>query len=74
MSKNPFVKSLSSVLKEVKKLTKKIDDDDSDDDKILEWQFAAMVIDRLCVAIFSVATLVSTMLILFTSENFFKFR
>ncbi len=71
---NPFVKSLANVLKEVRKLTKKIEDDDADEDKILEWQFAAMVIDRLCVVFFTVSTVVSTVLILFTSKNFFKLR
>ena len=69
---NPFKKNLYGILKEVRKLTKKIEDDEEDETKILEWRFAAMVIDRLCVVIFTVATVFSTILILFTSKNFFK--
>jgi len=71
---SPFLKSLQSVLKEVQKLTQKIADDDADEDKVLEWQFAAMVIDRLCMVFFTIATVLSTVLILFTAENFFKFQ
>jgi hypothetical protein len=73
-SNNPFKKNLYAILKEVRKMTKKIEDDEEDENKILEWRFAAMVIDRLCVVFFTVATFFSTVLILFTSKNFFKLR
>lgn len=70
---NLMKRNLGAILKELKVMTQKIDDDDADEEKILNWKFAAMVIDRLCMVIFSVATFLSTVIILFTSSNFFKF-
>jgi len=70
---NPIKRNLGAILKELKTMTQKIEDDDADEEKILNWKFAAMVIDRLCMVIFSIATFLSTVLILLTSENFFKF-
>jgi hypothetical protein len=70
----PFKKNLHAILKELRQLTKKIKDDDEDGEKELNWKFAAMVIDRLCMWIFTVATVVSTAGILLTSKNFFKFK
>ena len=67
-------RNLGAILKELKVLTKKIEDDEEDEEKILGWKFAAMVIDRLCMIIFSFATLFATVIILLTSKNFFKFQ
>ena len=65
-------KSLHLILKELRHLTQKMKDDDEDEDKALNWKFAAMVIDRLCMVFFMGATLISTIVILLTSKNFFK--
>ena len=70
---NLIKRNLGAILKELKTMTQKIEDDDLDEEKILRWKFAAMVIDRLCMVFFSIATFLSTVLILLTSENFFKF-
>jgi nicotinic acetylcholine receptor len=70
---NPIKRNLGAILKELKTMTQKIEDDEADEEKILSWKFAAMVIDRMCMVIFSIATFLSTALILLTSENFFKF-
>ena len=67
-------KLINTILKELKVLTKKIQDDAEDEEKELNWKFAAMVIDRLCMWIFAIATFFSTTLILLTSKNFFKFK
>ena len=67
-------KCLNLILKELKVLTQKLKDDEEDENKELNWKFAAMVIDRLCMVIFTVATVVSTIGILLTSKNFFKFK
>lgn len=69
---NLLRKNLGAILKEIRLITQKLKDDEDDESKSLNWKFAAMVIDRLCMVTFSFATLISTILILFTSENIFK--
>jgi hypothetical protein len=64
-------RSLSGILKEIRQITQKIKDDEEDEEKELNWKFAAMVIDRLCLVIFMFCTLTSTVSILMTSKNFF---
>lgn len=66
--------NLNLILNELKMISKKVRDDEEDESRSLHWKFAAMVIDRLCMVFFAVATLTSTVLILFTSKNFFKFK
>lgn len=73
MSKNEMMrKCMQSILKELRAITEKLREDEDDEEKGLEWKFAAMVIDRLCMIVFAVATLLSAILILFTSKNIFK--
>ena len=69
---NSVRKNLGSILKEIRLITQKLKDDEEDETKSLNWKFAAMVIDRLCLVFFSIATVLSTILILFTSKNIFK--
>jgi len=64
--------NLNMILKELQTITSKLKKED--EEKSLDWKFAAMVIDRLCLVIFSLATFISTALTVFTSKNFFKFR
>lgn len=71
---NAYKKIIGSILKELSKLTQKIKDDDDDEAKELNWKFAAMVIDRLCMIFFIVSTFGCTVGILLTSPNFFKFK
>ncbi|CAF0709115.1 unnamed protein product [Brachionus calyciflorus] len=69
---NTVRKNLGAILKEIRVITQKLKDDEEDETKSLNWKFAAMVIDRLCLVVFSIATVLSTVLILFTSKNIFK--
>jgi len=71
---NSLKTNLNSILSEIKFITRKVKDDETDEFRSLHWKFAAMVIDRLCMVFFTVATLVSTSVILFSSKNFFKFK
>jgi nicotinic acetylcholine receptor len=70
---NPIKRNLNQILKELKALTQKIKDDEDDEEKTLKWKFAAMVMDRVCMIFFASATFLSTVCILLTSKNFFKF-
>jgi hypothetical protein len=65
-------RSLHSVLKEVRYMTDRIKDSKEDEELQLSWKFAAMVIDRFCMIMFSICTLISTATILLSSKNFFK--
>lgn len=69
---NSVRRNLNSILKEIRLITQKLKDDEEDEAKSLDWKFAAMVIDRLCLVVFSFATVVSTVVILLTSKNIFK--
>ena len=71
-NKDMLRKCLTAILKELRSITQKLKEDEDDEGKALDWKFAAMVIDRLCMVVFTVATLLSTVLILFTSKNIFK--
>ena len=65
-------RSLNAILKELRCMTQKLKDDEEEEEQSLNWKFAAMVIDRLCMYFFAFATFVSTALILFTSSNLYK--
>ena len=65
-------KNLNFILKELRLMTLKLREEEIVEERSLEWKFAAMVIDRLCMVFFTVTFLISTALVLFTSENFFK--
>jgi hypothetical protein len=67
-------KEIHQILEEVKQITKKIKEDDDDANKELDWKFAAMVLDKLCLYVFSILTITSTSVILLSSPNFFKLK
>lgn len=60
------------LLKEVCKLTKKFEENEEKKEKILNWKFAGIVLDRFFMLIFSILTITSTVGFLFTAPNFFK--
>jgi nicotinic acetylcholine receptor len=71
-SYSDIANELDLILKQLIFITDKIRNDENNEGKSLDWKFAAMVIDRLCILIFSFATILSTTLILITSKNFFS--
>ena len=74
-NKNDFStlkRSLNAILKELRCMTQKLKDDEEEEEQSLNWKFAAMVIDRLCMYFFLIATFISTASILFTSSNLYK--
>jgi len=74
-SKNDFSslrRNLNAILKEVRCMTQKLKENEEEEEHSLNWKFAAMVIDRLCMYFFTVATFISTALILFTSNNLYN--
>ena len=65
-------KEFQALFKEVCKLTRKFEENEEKKEKILNWKFAGMVLDRFFMIIFSILTLSSTVGILLTAPNFFK--
>ena len=63
---------LREVLKELKLMTEKMQRDEYFQDQCNDWKFAAMVIDRLCLWMFTIFTIVSTFAILFSAPNIFS--
>ncbi|XP_071034737.1 acetylcholine receptor subunit alpha-type acr-16-like [Parasteatoda tepidariorum] len=53
---------LSAILRELKTITSKYRKDDIDAEVVSDWQFAAMVVDRICLISFTVFTVASTVL------------
>jgi nicotinic acetylcholine receptor, invertebrate len=64
--------AIESVLKELKSITQKLRDDQLEEEESLDWKFAAMVIDRICMYFFAIATFFSTSIILLTSPNLYR--
>jgi len=57
-------RELSLILKEIKIITDKIRDDEESATIENDWKFAAMVLDRLCLIVFTLFTIVATVAVL----------
>ena len=57
-------RELSLILKEIKIITDKIRDDEESAAIENDWKFAAMVLDRLCLIVFTLFTIVATVAVL----------
>ena len=57
-------RELSLILKEIKIITDKIRDDEESAAIENDWEFAAMVLDRLCLIVFTLFTIVATVAVL----------
>nr|WMV64418.1 nicotinic acetylcholine receptor alpha7 variant [Pardosa pseudoannulata] len=53
---------LAAILRELKVITARLRKDDADSEVVSDWQFAAMVVDRICLINFTVFTVASTVL------------
>ncbi|XP_054711409.1 acetylcholine receptor subunit alpha-type acr-16-like [Uloborus diversus] len=53
---------LQAILRELKFITAKFKKDDEDAEVVSDWQFAAMVVDRICLINFTIFTVASTVL------------
>jgi len=59
---------------DITNISQKLKDYDEDGSMSLEWKFAAMVLDKLCLYVFAILTIVLTCGILMSSPNFFKLK
>ncbi|KYM81935.1 Acetylcholine receptor subunit alpha-type acr-16 [Atta colombica] len=57
-------RELHTILKELQFITSRMKKSDEDDEIISDWKFAAMVVDRLCLFVFTLFTVLATVVIL----------
>jgi len=62
--------AMNEILYELRLLTGRLRDDEMRLAICSDWKFAAMVIDRFCLMLFTVFTIVSTCVILFSAPHF----
>ena len=62
-------RELQALLRELRFITQRIRKDDEIRDIISDWKFAAMVVDRFCLIVFTLFTLVATIAILLTAPH-----
>lgn len=55
---------LHTILKELRFITDRMKKADEGDEIISDWKFAAMVVDRLCLIVFTMFTVLATIVIL----------
>ena len=60
---------LLAILNELRFITHKIKEDADNAEEINDWKFAAMVIDRLCVWIFTISMITTTLAVLISAPH-----
>nr|XP_036676345.1 neuronal acetylcholine receptor subunit alpha-7 isoform X2 [Drosophila suzukii] len=61
---------LALILKELRWITEQLKKEDETSDITRDWKFAAMVVDRLCLIIFTLFTIIATLAVLFSAPHF----
>ena len=69
-----FRSEMRMIVAELKFLTGYVRKEEAEDDVSQDWKFSAMVIDRLCLILFSMMTTIFSYVTLFSAPNFFKLR
>lgn len=62
-------RELSLILKELRVITDKLRKDEEDEEITNDWKFAAMVIDRMCLYIFTFFTVAATIAVLMSAPH-----
>ncbi|GFW43970.1 hypothetical protein TNCV_232091 [Trichonephila clavipes] len=62
-------RELSAILRELRYITSRMKREDKVNDIIAEWKYAAMVVDRMCLILFTAFTVLSTCICLFSAPH-----
>ena len=65
---------LRVIISQLTTLTRQARRQEENDDVSQDWKFVAMVVDRLCLILFTISMALFTALTLFSTPNFFKLR
>jgi len=68
-SSQPLQKELVLILREIKVITDKLKEDDEAAAVEGDWKFAAMVIDRVCLIVYTIFTIIATVVVLWTAPH-----
>uniref|UniRef100_T1GTW7 Neurotransmitter-gated ion-channel transmembrane domain-containing protein n=1 Tax=Megaselia scalaris TaxID=36166 RepID=T1GTW7_MEGSC len=60
---------LGLILKEIRFITDQLRKEDEDNDIAKDWKFAAMVVDRLCLIVFTMFTILATIAVLYAAPH-----
>lgn len=66
---NSAARELKSILKELRFMTSRLKTMDKENEIESDWKFAAMVIDRFCLIIFTTFTIITTVAVLFSAPH-----
>jgi len=66
---NAAARELKSILKELRFMTSRLKTMDKENEIESDWKFAAMVIDRFCLIIFTTFTIITTVAVLFSAPH-----
>jgi hypothetical protein len=69
-----FRSEMRTIITELQFLTDHVKQEEEEDDVSQDWKFSAMVIDRLCLVLFTLMTTIFSYVTLFSAPNFFKLR
>lgn len=62
-------RELAAILREIRFITQRMRDDDAMQDIISEWKYAGMVVDRICLILFTAFTILSTCVCLLSAPH-----
>ena len=62
-------RDLQAIIRELRFITSKLKKKDDENDLIAEWKFAAMVVDRICLFVFTMFTIIATLAVLFSAPH-----
>lgn len=60
---------LKNISSQIKVMRRRLDEDERDEQAANDWKFAAMVVDRLCLYVFTLFIIISTCGIMFSSPH-----
>ena len=62
-------RDLQAIVRELRFITTHIKKREDENDLIADWKFAAMVVDRVCLIIFTLFTIVATITVLLSAPH-----
>jgi Neurotransmitter-gated ion-channel transmembrane region len=62
-------RDLQAIIRELRYITTRIKRKEEEDEMVLDWKFAAMVVDRVCLIIFTLFTIIAILTVLLSAPH-----